>query len=169
LLSSIWEEIAAELSRFIRASGMDAHRAEDILHDVYLAAWRECPPHLDREALRKWLYRVSANRCHLEHRRRARWRVAFDGLSRLWKPGAPASDAPSHQEELEMVRRAIDELAPLQRSIVVMRYYCELDSKEIGEILELPHSTVRSHLRLARQRLADSLKHFGYEDDQRNV
>jgi RNA polymerase sigma-70 factor (ECF subfamily) len=165
LLSSIWEEIAAELSRFVRASGIDAHRADDVLQDVYLAAWRECPPHLDREGLRKWLYRVCANRCHLEHRRRTRWRVVFDGLSKLWRSTPAASDDLGRQEELQAVRRAIEDLAPLQKSIVVMRYFCELDSKEIGEVLQLPHSTVRSHLRLARQRLAESLKRFGYEDD----
>jgi RNA polymerase sigma factor (sigma-70 family) len=166
LLSSVWGEIAPELSRFIRAMTADTHRAEDILHDVYLAAWRKCPEELNRESLRKWLYRVSANRCHLEHRRRARWRLAFDGLSRLCRPSAASSDALTRQEELELVRRAIEDLAPVQKSIVMMRYFCELDSKQIGEILELPDSTVRSHLRLARQRLAEILKQRGYEDDQ---
>lgn len=166
LLSSVCEEIAPELSRFTRALGIDAVRAEDVLQDVYLAAWRTPRPELDREALRKWLYRVTVNRCHLEHRRHARWKRAFDGLSRLWRHGAAASDAPSRQEELERVRRAIDDLTPVPKSIVVMRYFCELDSKEIGEILQLPHSTVRSHLRLARQRLAEILKEGGYEDDQ---
>ncbi len=68
--------------------------------------------------------------------------------------------------ELDLVRQAIEGLAPVQKSIVVMRYFCELDSKEIGEILDLPDSTVRSHLRLARQRLAERLKQFGYDDDE---
>jgi RNA polymerase sigma-70 factor (ECF subfamily) len=166
LLSSFWQEIAPELSRFIKALGIDAHRAEDVLHEVYLAAWTKSPTVLDREGLRKWLYRVTANRCHLDQRRRARWKVAFDGLSRVWRQGAAASDGVSQQEEMQLVRRAIRDLAPLQQSIVVMRYYCEMDSKEIGQILELTDSTVRSHLRLARQRLADILRPCGGEEDE---
>jgi RNA polymerase sigma-70 factor (ECF subfamily) len=165
LLTTVWDETSLELLRFIGAMGIDADRSEDVLHDVYLAAWRKVPAKLDRQGLRKWLYRVTANRCHLEHRRRTRWRVAFSGLLRIWRPTASTSDAASRQEELELVRRAIDELAPIQRSIIVMRYFCELDSKEIGEIVELPHSTVRSHLRLARLRLAEILRDRGYEDE----
>jgi RNA polymerase sigma factor (sigma-70 family) len=99
-------------------------------------------------------------------RRRARWRVVFEGLARLWRASEPAGDHLARREELESVRQAIEDLTPVQRSVVVMRYYCELDSHEIGEILQLSHSTVRSHLRLARQRLAESLKRLGYDHDQ---
>jgi RNA polymerase sigma factor (sigma-70 family) len=160
LLTSVFERIAPELLRFVRALGIDPHRAEDLLQDVYLATLQSSPPTVDEVSLRKWLYRVCANRCHLEHRRQARWRSVWDGLARIWSQEAsPASGA----EEVDLVRRAIENLAPVQRSVIVMRYFCEMNSKDIGEILELPDSTIRSHLRLARLRLAEILKDGGYE------
>jgi DNA-directed RNA polymerase specialized sigma24 family protein len=48
------------------------------------------------------------------------------------------------------------------RSILVLRYFTGLDSREIGRILEMPDSTVRSRLRAARQRLALELRRAGY-------
>jgi DNA-directed RNA polymerase specialized sigma24 family protein len=51
------------------------------------------------------------------------------------------------------------------RTILVLRYFAEFDSKEIAKILEMPDSTVRSHLRAGRQQLALELKRAGYQYD----
>jgi RNA polymerase sigma factor (sigma-70 family) len=59
----------------------------------------------------------------------------------------------------------LDGLEPALRSVLVLRYFAELDSKEIGNILGLPDSTVRSRLRAARRKLAWELKRAGYRDD----
>jgi len=56
-------------------------------------------------------------------------------------------------------------MKPLHRSVLVLRYFQGLDSKEIGRILDMPDSTVRSHLRVARKILADELKRAGYRDE----
>ncbi len=49
-------------------------------------------------------------------------------------------------------------LAPL-----LLRYFCDLDAAEIGMVLELKPSTVRSRLREARLKLADELLKKGLE------
>ena len=51
------------------------------------------------------------------------------------------------------------------RTILVLRYFAEFDSKEIAKILDMPDSTVRSHLRTGRQQLALELKRAGYQHD----
>ncbi len=90
------------------------------------------------------------------------------GLSRTWPTcdrTGDAGGAACRSEERELVRRALQRLEPRLRSILVLRYFAELDSKEIGRVLELPGSTVRSHLRDARQQLALELKRAGYSHD----
>jgi len=167
LLRSVWDEAAPELVRLVVALGVRSSRAEDVLQDVYVAAWEKSPSGLERSELRRWLFRVTINRCHLEHRRQARWQGVFRGLTRLFGRHSEERDAAAvagENEETAMVRRALEELEPQMRSILVLRYFTGLDSKEIGQILQLPDSTVRSHLRAARQRLALELRRAGYRD-----
>jgi len=168
LLSGVWDSAAEDLLRLILAMGIDRGRAEDALHDVYLTARQKAPAGLGGVELRRWLFRVTTNRCNLEHRRRARWRGAFRGLVRRWRQSrgeAQPADAAARSEERELVAQALDRMKPLHRSVLVLRYFQGLDSKEIGRILDMPDSTVRSHLRVARKILADELTRAGYRDE----
>ena len=168
LLQSVWDEITPELSRLVCAMGIAPDRVEDVLQDVYLTAWRKQPSGIGQGDLRRWLFRVTTNRCNLEHRRRSRWRKVSRGLTRVWGGSncqPDATDAACRTEEQELVRRALERLEPQLRSILVLRYFAEFNSKEIGDILGLPDSTVRSQLRTARQHLAWELKRTGYTDD----
>ena len=168
LLQSVWDELEGELTRLVCAMGIDTGRAEDVLQEVYVTAWRKCPEEADRAGLKRWLLRVTVNRCNLEHRRRARWRDVLHGLARLWSSSDHAGDPAetvAQEEDRELVRRGLGRLEPQLRSVLVLRYYAQFDSKEIGRILELPDATVRSRLRTARRQLALELKRSGYTHD----
>ena len=160
-LQSVWENTEAELARLVGAMGVPASRAEDVLQDVYLTAWRKLPPEIAPEDIRRWLFRVTTNRCNLEHRRGARWRNVFGRLARRSSHTDNQTDAAetvSQVEQRQAVRAALQGLEPSERSMLVLRYFAELDSKEIGRILQIPDSTVRSRLRTARGQLALELK-----------
>ena len=55
------------------------------------------------------------------------------------------------------VAQALRALTPMQRTAVTLRYYADLNSREIGEVLGIPEGTVRSHLSAARARLGRML------------
>ena len=59
--------------------------------------------------------------------------------------------------ELIDIAQALSQLPAKQREVVVLRYFADLNSKEIGEALEMPRGTVRFHLFLARRSLASLL------------
>ena len=168
LLRSVWDEAVLELARLVAALGVRSSRAEDLLQDVYLTASEKSPGGLDAAELRRWLFRVAVNRCHLEHRRQTRWLGALGGLTRLFgrrREDKGATEVVSEKEEAALVRRALEQLEPQMRSILVLRYFTGLDSGEIGRILQLPDSTVRSHLRAAREQLALALRRAGYRHE----
>jgi RNA polymerase sigma-70 factor (ECF subfamily) len=171
LLQSVWDEVSPELARLVRAMQLRPDRVDDVLQDVYLTAWRKLPAGLDRQEVRRWLMRVVINRCNLEHRRHARWRRVASALSRPWSRSdhvrsvRSAAETVCQAEQRHLVRAALQTLQPRQRSILVLRYFAEFDSKEIGNILQMPDSTVRSHLRAARRELALALKRAGYRHE----
>jgi RNA polymerase sigma factor (sigma-70 family) len=69
------------------------------------------------------------------------------------------------KEVQSLVRGLLETLDSDLKIPLVLRYFCDLDSRQIGELLEIPDSTVRSRLRAARQRLAAELTKAGYEHD----
>lgn len=173
MLRSVWDEVTPELARLACALGIPPARAEDILQDVYLTAWRKQPSGIDRLDLRRWLIKVTTNLCNLEHRRRSRWQNVFGVVTRLWS-GHEENHARRNGEMLgaicggeqrELVRSALARLDPQLRSVLVLRYFAGFDSKEIGKTLEISDSTVRSQLRAARSQLALELRRAGYSHE----
>jgi DNA-directed RNA polymerase specialized sigma24 family protein len=61
------------------------------------------------------------------------------------------------------VRETLQKLDGSLLGPLVLRYFCDLNSTEIGQILELKQSTVRSRLREARLVLARQLMRRGVE------
>ena len=168
-LAAAWEDFGPELSRLIQVLGIGSANANDILQEVYLTAREKCPPALDFEDLRKWLIRVTVNRCRLEHRRTGRWRRAFLALTHLFDrrvQSAPAAESLSRDEQRHQVRRALQSLDANMRSLLVLRYFAEFDSTEIGRIMQLSEATVRCRLCRARRKLADRLRQTGYRHEE---
>ncbi len=159
-----WQAAEPKLRRLGQALGLDRHRVDDVLQDAYLAAVDAPKRNWDDESRRRWLFRVTINRCRLEHRRRRTWQGVWEKLRRTWSEYRMTNDAETAEgaELRRALRAAVEELDDEVRNPLVLRYYCEFDSTEIGQILELPASTVRSQLRAGRQRLAAILRRAGF-------
>ena len=154
------------LRRIAAGMGLNAADAEEVLHDVFLEAWRRPGQYRGAESAFRWLMRVTVNRCRLEHRRRKRWHQAAEAVRQSQSQtnegvaAAPDADA-DRAEQLDLVRAGLDEMDESLRMLLVLRYFCELNATQIGEMLEMPSGTVRSRLRDARLNLAERLKHKG--------
>lgn len=61
------------------------------------------------------------------------------------------------------VWRALADLPPALRDVTVLFYFDDLKSEEIAKILHLPHSTVRTRLTRARERLRGLLYNYSNE------
>ena len=155
------------LRRIVAGMGIGASDAEDILQDVAMQALKR-PPRCQtaREGV-SWLIRVTVNRCLTEHRRRKRFRrqasEILERRSRTRAHSTKADDEIIQTEEIEIVRETLQELDNTLLMPLVLRYFCDLNSKEVGELLELKPSTVRSRLQEGRMILAKRLIERGIE------
>jgi len=97
-----------------------------------------------------WIYRIAVNQSlNLVGRRRDQ--TTFD-------EDAPAVEPnPSEVFETTEIRghlkRALLELQPHYRTVIVLKHLEGFSYREIGELLEIPEKTVKSRLFTARQRL----------------
>ena len=168
---AVWQQSQAKLRRLGRALGIDAARIDDVLQDAYLAAMDAPERAWDDELRRRWLFRVAINRCRLEQRRRRTWQAVWQRLRNAWHESREANHAArvDGADEREAVRSALKRLPAELRTALVLRYYCEFDATEIGQVLDLPPSTVRGQLRTGRLRLADMLRQAGFRPPEEEV
>jgi RNA polymerase sigma factor CnrH len=128
---------------------------EDVVQDVFLAAWAGWSRVRDRSSVELWLKRIAVNKCRSRLRRetvRVRWlgwmRGAFSNQSQ-----APADQVLEKQEQAERVRAAIRLLEPVYREATVLYYLEQLDIDQIVEILGVRRNTVEVRLHRARRQL----------------
>ncbi|MHC4585590.1 MAG: RNA polymerase sigma factor [Planctomycetota bacterium] len=164
-MHSVFIKHLERLRRLVVAMGLAAEEGEDILQDVYLEAIRRPPKHRGAEKTGRWLIRVTINRCLLEFRRKGRFQRATDEVLQQWTemksvPLGPDKQA-IHAEEIEAIRHCLSEMDESLQVPLVMKYFCELNSNEIGEILELKPGTVRKRLCKGRLILAETLLRKG--------
>jgi RNA polymerase sigma-70 factor (ECF subfamily) len=166
----LFETYIAELDRLRRIAagmGLGASDAEDALQDVSVEALRQPRKCKSRDEAVRWLTKVTVNRCLMHHPRRKRFSSSAAEIikQQTENTAEPAStDAKAiAAEELEIVRQALSELDDSLLATVALRYFCGLNSTEIGQVLGLSASAVRSRLREGRRILARKLMERGIE------
>jgi len=124
----------------------DRREAEDLLHDVFLEAWRQAKTYDPaRGTVRAWL----VMRC----RSRALDRVRAAGRAKVVLSAEPSppdrADSradPSIAPDRRRVRAALAELPLEQRQVLELGYFGGLSSSEIATHLEIPLGTVKSRV-----------------------
>ena len=166
------------LFAFIRRHTSDG-LVEDIVQSVFLQLYLSLPQlyqnlSYTRSALplRSWLFRVAANRCIDEGRRKHPLHfsdirsIGFDAgdaqedtspEETLIDPSPLPEEAAEMQDLQSALRSAIEALPVKFRSIVLLRYTEELTFKEIGHRLHMPENTVKTYFQRARPLLRASL------------
>jgi RNA polymerase sigma-70 factor (ECF subfamily) len=120
--------------------------AEDVTSEVFMRALRAIPKYEPRQAFLAWLYRIARNAVIDRSRRRgARQQVTFEDA--LAHPNADHIVNPDTGllagSDASVVRRAMQQLTPLQQEILVLRYVEGLDTKAISKLVGKRDGTIR--------------------------
>ncbi len=125
--------------------------ARDVAQEAFLKAYRGLAGFKREARFSPWLYQIAINLCRDRlRRRRHRNTVSLEELERagpvLVETAPGAHEALVRQDLASAVRRAIAELTPEQREVLVLKEYQGLTFPEIALALELPVSTVKTRL-----------------------
>jgi RNA polymerase sigma-70 factor, ECF subfamily len=124
--------------RFLR----DREGAEELAQDVFLQLYQKLGQIENPSHATWWLRRAICHRCIDESRKRKlRPRI---GLESVPEPSAEGR----HPDPMlnSRLRALVEKLPESARAVVLLRYQEDLDPGEIAETLDMPVSTVKSHL-----------------------
>ncbi len=135
--------------------------AEEVAQDVFLKVYNTLDSFEGKSKFSTWLYTITyrsaidvarKKQLHtqtLEDERTPNWKDDFheDGLQRV-----------SRQDLQQYLKQAIDQLDPLDATIITLYYLHEKMVKEIVEITGLTETNIKTKLYRLRDRLRDNLK-----------
>ena len=149
--------------------------AEEVAQETLLRVFENFDQLRDPERVRPWIFRIAKNACLMQRRKSVfapSHELSIDELPPVAEVAgdSPAPDREYLQSELRAVLdRAIAELPPSYRAVVLLRDIEELSTEEAAQILDLSTDVVKTRLhrgRLAMRQKMDCYIHNHCLEDQ---
>lgn len=153
------------IERYVRFRIISRADAEDVLQDVYLAAYQRFSQLKSRESFKAWLISIARNKCNDYFRSNAaRYEIPIDTLEEK-----ELSDGRQGVTELPAVRETLDLLGDRDKQILYLYFFKEKPQAEIAHILNLPLGTVKSRLHTAKRNFKSKYPYHSDETKGENI
>lgn len=141
----------SSLERYVYFKISPKTDADDVLQEIYLAAFKSISTLTNTNNFKTWILRIASNKCNDFYRKRAKQleipvEEIHDTVMTQSRFGMTTSD---------MVRETIDALKDSDQQIIYLFYFKNKPISEIALLLEIPIGTVKSRLFTARQNFKD--------------
>jgi RNA polymerase sigma-70 factor (ECF subfamily) len=141
--------------------------AQDVVQESFINAYQSLHTFRRDSQFFTWLYRIAYNTA-VSHKRKQKGTVSIDASrngdsgagidpldsSEYTKPGNALEKA----EEESRIQKALNQLSPEHKVVLVYKEIDDMKYEEIAEILQVPVGTVRSRLHRARLELREILE-----------
>jgi RNA polymerase sigma-70 factor, ECF subfamily len=142
--------------RFILRIVRDTSMAEDLVSQVFLDVWRTAAQFEGRSQVSTWLLSIARFKALTAMRQRRHEDIDQEDVLEI----AASLD---RSNTSAILRACIAKLSPAHREIINLVYYHEKSVEEVGAIIGIPQSTVKTRMFYARKQLADLLKGAGVD------
>ena len=159
LLERLHAEHVPDLRSYcLRLTGFDRARAEDVVQETLLRAWRNFSV-LDesRGSVRGWLFTVARN-IVIDESRTKRWRLE---LAVADVPETADSESDDQLLQSWVVTEAVTQLSEDHRAVLLECYYRGASVAEAARRLGVPEGTVKSRTHYALRALKLALQEMG--------
>lgn len=148
--AQVYDMIAPELYRVALYTLGNAQDAEDAVSETFVEAYKGIKNLRDESSFKRWMMTILSVRCkrHIAGYIKERKNVDIDDI--LEEPSLPDGVSPSDKIS---VWDAVSTLPVDERQIIILATVQGYTTREVSEMLELPHGTVSSKLHRTLKKL----------------
>ncbi|MEL6673150.1 MAG: RNA polymerase sigma factor [Bacteroidota bacterium] len=147
--------------------------AEEVAQKTFITVHQKLDKLREPARFKGWLFRIATNLCYEEDRKKKKWETRLSTNSEsedeAWR--TPSGEAGPFQKAVQSeisywVLKALDQLSPEQRSVLILKEYQGLKFREIAEALGISENTAKSRLYYGLQHMRMFLerKHITQEN-----
>ena len=151
-----------ELLRLAYTYVKNKQAAEDIVQDVLLKAFEKQALFREEATYRTYLYRMTINRSY-DYLRSWHYKNTIMGEKIQHLLGRSTEQDMETQSENRLLAKAVLSLPLKYREVIVLTYYLDYSSEEIGMLLNCSSATVRTRIARGRKKLKLVLKEDGFD------
>ena len=164
-LEALINENLSPVYNFIYHYVRNSSDAEDITQEVFIKMWRSLRKFDQKKNFRTWLFTIAKNTA-IDYSRKKKDipMSSFDDeegnnpiLDNLSDPSPLPEELFERKDLAEKLDRAMEQLSPNYRSVLVLYYKDGFNFREIAEILGEPIDTIKSRHRRALIKLKEIL------------
>src|SRR5262245_20462070 len=140
----------------------ESQLAEDTLQSIFLKIYRGLPSYRFESSFKTWAFRIAVNEAknQLRNKKHDLPLTVISGTSQeMHEAPGPVEEQLLHQREA-IVRRALMQLSPKMRTVIVLKYIDGLSYDEIATVIDCSAGTVASRLNRALEKLEALLAPF---------
>lgn len=149
--------------RFILRIVRDATMAEDLVSQVFLDVWRTAGQFQGRSQVSTWLLSIARFKALTAMRQRRFEDIDQEDVRQIPDDAETPESSLDRSDTSAILRACVQKLSPAHREIINLVYYHEKSVEEVGQIIGIPQSTVKTRMFYARKQLAELLKGCGVE------
>jgi RNA polymerase sigma-70 factor (ECF subfamily) len=149
--------------RFIFRIVREASMAEDLTSQVFLDVWRTAKQFQGRSQVSTWLLSIARFKSLTALRQRRHEDIDQEDVLEIADQADTPETSLDRSTTSAILRTCIGKLSPAHREIINLVYYHEKSVEEVGGIIGIPQSTVKTRMFYARKQLADLLRVAGVD------
>jgi len=140
--------------------------AEDAVQDTFLRVYNNLDRYDENQKFSTWIFRIGTNLC-IDRLRKRKPTYSLDAEmpdsegNDFYAMLASKDELPEDQivlsETQQVIRRAIQTLPEKYKSVVILRYLHDMSLQEIGDVLGMPVTTVKTRVHRGREYLRKKL------------
>lgn len=137
----------ASVERLVRFRISNQTDAEDVIQEIYLAAFQKYSQLKNKDSGKAWLISIARNKCNDYFRQKApQTEVSMGDLE-----GDMLPDSRHGVSSADAVQETFQSLGQRDREILYLYFWKELPQADISQKLNIPLGTVKSRLHTAKQ------------------
>lgn len=153
---ALFAHFAPRVKFFLIKAGSTAAVAEDCAQDVLATVWHKAAQFDPaRASVATWIFTIARNR-RIDVARRDR-RPEPEEVDWMGEDEPDQADVYAANEETRILGQALADLPEKQRALIQRAYYGDLSHSEIAAETGLPLGTIKSRIRLALDKLRQTL------------